>query len=410
MPILGSSASQSGKTSGSATIVSVTAGDGSVSVAFTEPAYKGKGSITYTATSSPGGFNATSASSPIVVTGLSNGTAYTFTIAALSASGVSTSSSASSSVTPNIPQAGYMLGGNSSAGARLSTISKLNFTTEVSSNIGATLSANMYYHVGLANSGTAGYVSGGGTTEDQINSIQKLTFGTEQRTTIAATLVQARLIYHSGHANSGTAGYWAGGYNPGDVAYYTTIQKLTFSNEAVSSVGSNLSSNRMQQNVAMANSGTAGYISSGSNGGYYSSYSKIDKLTFSNETISALSHTYSSEYRTNQFGFANSGTAGYFGGGVGQNYASDSASYSDIVKVPFSTDSVTTLAATLRKDSSDGFARSGTAGYIGGGRNDGGATSSINKLTFSSDTVSTLASTLGSSKSLLASFANSGTL
>ena len=53
MPIIGSSGSQAGRLPGDASSVSAIGGDASAIVSFTEPAYKGKGSITYTATSSP---------------------------------------------------------------------------------------------------------------------------------------------------------------------------------------------------------------------------------------------------------------------------------------------------------------------------------------------------------------------
>lgn len=100
MPILGSS-SGGGKPD-TPTITGVTAGNASVSVAFTEPTYKGKsGSVTYTVTSSPGNITATGSSSPISVTGLTNGTAYTFTINASTPYGSSSSlSAASGSATP----------------------------------------------------------------------------------------------------------------------------------------------------------------------------------------------------------------------------------------------------------------------------------------------------------------------
>ena len=84
---------------GAPTSVVGTAGNTQVSVAFTAPAVLGTGTISYTATSSPGSFTATGASSPLVVTGLSNGTAYTFTVTASNAFGSSTSA-ASASVTP----------------------------------------------------------------------------------------------------------------------------------------------------------------------------------------------------------------------------------------------------------------------------------------------------------------------
>ena len=74
-------------------------GDGTTaSVPFTA-AVTGGGSITsYTVTSSPGGFTGTGASSPISVTGLTAGTAYTFTATATNSSGTSSVSSASSSL------------------------------------------------------------------------------------------------------------------------------------------------------------------------------------------------------------------------------------------------------------------------------------------------------------------------
>lgn len=75
-----------------------------VSVAFTPSTYIGKGTITYTATSSPGSLTNTGSGSPIVVSGLTTGTAYTFTVQGATNYGVnSDSSAASNSVTPASP-------------------------------------------------------------------------------------------------------------------------------------------------------------------------------------------------------------------------------------------------------------------------------------------------------------------
>lgn len=87
---------------GAPTSVSRIAGNTQVVVYFTAPVNNGGTAITgYTVTSSPGGFTATGSASPLTVTGLTNGTAYTFTVIATNSIGNSAASSASPAVTPN---------------------------------------------------------------------------------------------------------------------------------------------------------------------------------------------------------------------------------------------------------------------------------------------------------------------
>jgi hypothetical protein len=90
-------------TIGSATRV----GNTSASVTFTAPADSGDGPVLdYIVVSSPGGFNATGASSPITVSGLVKGTSYTFTASARNKFATGTASAASNSVTAiGIPDA-----------------------------------------------------------------------------------------------------------------------------------------------------------------------------------------------------------------------------------------------------------------------------------------------------------------
>ena len=77
------------------------AGSQSVSVSFTaDSSGAGGPTYSYTVTSSPGSITATGTSSPITVTGLTNGTAYTFTVKATNTTGSSSSTAASNSVTP----------------------------------------------------------------------------------------------------------------------------------------------------------------------------------------------------------------------------------------------------------------------------------------------------------------------
>ncbi|PIF89849.1 putative secreted protein (IPTL-CTERM system target) [Acidovorax sp. 62] len=90
--------------SGAPTIGTATAGDAQASVTFTAPASNGGSAInTYTATANSGGAFGTCAgpaACTITVMGLTNGTAYTFTVTATNGAGTSTASAASNSVTP----------------------------------------------------------------------------------------------------------------------------------------------------------------------------------------------------------------------------------------------------------------------------------------------------------------------
>jgi hypothetical protein len=87
---------------GAPTGVVATAGDGQAGVSWTAPSSNGGSAITgYTVTASPGGATAsTSGATNVIVPGLTNGTAYTFTVTATNAVGVGPASAASNAVTP----------------------------------------------------------------------------------------------------------------------------------------------------------------------------------------------------------------------------------------------------------------------------------------------------------------------
>jgi hypothetical protein len=83
------------------TIGTATGGNTTASVTFTAPSNVGGSAITgFTVISSPSGITGTGTSSPVTVSGLTNGTAYTFKVLATNSYGNSVLSSASNSVTP----------------------------------------------------------------------------------------------------------------------------------------------------------------------------------------------------------------------------------------------------------------------------------------------------------------------
>jgi uncharacterized repeat protein (TIGR01451 family) len=105
---------------GPPTIGTATAGIAQATVTFTPPASTGGSPITgYNVISNPGGFTASGPGSPLTVTGLAGGTAYTFTVTATNAVGTGLASSPSNSVTPPVvpgaPTAAIATAGNAQA-------------------------------------------------------------------------------------------------------------------------------------------------------------------------------------------------------------------------------------------------------------------------------------------------------
>jgi hypothetical protein len=104
----------------SPTIGSATGGNATASVTFTAPSNPGASAITgYTATSTPSSITGTGSASPVTVTGLANGTSYTFVVLAVNTYGSSAPSAASNSVTPVAPPSWILVyyGAGAAAGA-----------------------------------------------------------------------------------------------------------------------------------------------------------------------------------------------------------------------------------------------------------------------------------------------------
>jgi uncharacterized protein (TIGR02145 family) len=88
---------------GSPSNVTVVVGNAQATASFTVPSTGGSTITGYTVTSTPDSLTGIGLNSSIIVTGLSNGTSYTFSVVATNAMGNSSPSTASSAVTPSAP-------------------------------------------------------------------------------------------------------------------------------------------------------------------------------------------------------------------------------------------------------------------------------------------------------------------
>ena len=168
---------------GAPTNASATAGNAQATVNWTAPSSNGGSAITYyTVTSSPGGFTAQTANGTTTnatVTGLSNGTSYTFTVTATNAVGTGPASSTSNAVTPSSgPTApGAPTGASATAGNANASVS----WTAPGSNGGSSIT---YYTVTSSPGGFTAQTANGTTTSATVTG---LTNGTSYTFTVTAT-------------------------------------------------------------------------------------------------------------------------------------------------------------------------------------------------------------------------------
>jgi hypothetical protein len=247
-------------------VIATVSSTSAVSIAFTAPT--GTGTITgYTATSSPGGFTGTGSSSPIIVSGLSSNTVYTFTVTATNSGGTSVASSASTAVTtkPNAPTIGSATVSSTSAVSVAFTapsggdgiITSYTVTSSPGGLIGtgtsspitvSGLSSNTPYTftVSATNSGGTSVQSSASTTKTTISSAP--TIGTATVTSSTAVSVAFTAPSGTGTITSYTVTSSPGGFtgtgssSPISVTGLTPNTPYTFTVTATNSGGTSVAS------------------------------------------------------------------------------------------------------------------------------------------------------------------------
>ena len=258
--------------------ISVTTGDSQLQVAFTNPSDVGGGAISsYTATAIASGVStgATSTTSPVTITGLTNGTSYSVTGLANNAFGSSPYSSATTAVPP-IPRVFWF--GRTTVNVFYSNITSLGNTTDWGY---AMRSNRANYNTGTASSATRAVQCGYEYDPSQARSsnIEKLNLASAGAGTNFGDLSVSGAQRNMGLGN-GTRGVFTQGYSY-PFAYSNVIEFVVIASEGNASDFGDLTVARALSSAAFA-SPTRGVFCAGTTGS--ATYSNtIDYITIASE-------------------------------------------------------------------------------------------------------------------------------
>lgn len=267
-------------------------------------------------------------------------------------------------------------------------IKKFNFTTETYQSLVPTLNVNQAVAYN-DNKTQAGYTNGtsassGNTPTGYGRNTIKWSFITE-----VISYITNQMTYGSDQgllgatSNQGVAGYICGGLEPlatlnNGVA---TCNKMPYSTETPALISATVSPARFPGPGGVENGNISGFLMGGTTGNGTTVYTTINKMNFSNDTLSTLSATMVTRASSSMGGsFAN--TAGYCF--AGYNNPSDTGA---VAKLTFSNETTSQPTSILANRVGWAMTRQTTASYINPGTGGGGNT---RKYTFSNDTASTL--------------------
>ena len=277
---------------------------------------------------------------------------------------------------------GYVVGGKNSSNNSVSNYQAITYSNDTLANI-----ANLPYvrrgPYGVS-SPSIGYTIGGIAGPGEFNSnINKLTLSTQTHAVLPGASLSAA-YGEGGSCGSSTAGYVCGGKAPAEPNGYTRLEKLTYSTETMERIpGSNMPSypSGVYNNSASGDGDTAGYWVGGATQGG----SRVNKLTYSNDSWGNVPNLPGSPNlnRSQKAGQASSDTGFYLVGG--------SNPYSSRVqKVTFASGTNSIVTNSTVPTSNGRMQLTGTgspsSGYFAGGTQ----TSIVERLNFSTNSMSRL--------------------
>ena len=285
-----------------ATDVTASRASESAVVTFTSPSNVGGSAITGYRVQSNNGIGASGSSSPITVTGLTNGTSYTFNVWAINAFGWSAPSEASGSVTPQATRALWSMYGNNLTEIEYVTVETLGNTTDFGD------STQGRYGGGSVSSSTRGVWAAGFTTT-YVNTMDYVTIAsTGNATNFGNYNWSARWV--GGGVSNGTRGVLTGGYNGSTI---TNNQYIT-----IATTGSSTSFGSTNSNASMYSCGAASPTRGVWAGYQNTSFSNINNINYITIATTGNASDFGDLSVTRaRIGAFGSDTRAVFGGGDG---------------------------------------------------------------------------------------------
>jgi hypothetical protein len=263
-------------------------------------------------------------------------------------------------------------------------IKRFPFTTETYS---ATLAQTAQYgdYANADNSPFANYKFGNGgnlSLIEQGNRIFKFGFFAETISLLTATTTYS-MFNAGGATNNGIAAYIVGGMDPSGASGVSTCNKMLYSTDTPTLLGTTLSTARGATG-GVYNANTASYHGGGTANNSTPVFSQINKMTFSTDTLSTLSATLPVATAINPTSNSTyASTAGLWFGGFNGN-----PDIANIQRLAFSnetTSSPANLGSPSRANST--ISKNDTAGYFNAGT---GSVGNTQKLVYSNNSISTM--------------------
>jgi hypothetical protein len=293
----------------------------------------------------------------------------------------------------------YSLGGETAAPAVVATADKTDMASETTAAVGtANLSQPRWELASVANPGSAAYFAGGRTAPsssvDQTTT-DKLVFSTDAASASASAALSAGRSQLAGISERSLKGYFGGGLSGSSGVKLVVTDRITFAVDASSAVSSANLSQARSALAGMSEGASKGYWAGGSTGGGIPQVKTADKITFSGDSTSALGTANLSVARFRLVAGGDGLTKGYWAGGQ------TGGPLSTTDKITFSNDTTSSLGTSFSADSgasgSDGNKLFGMGGSIG---------ASGLKIVFATDVSSSVGSgstgNLSQSRTLLA--------